>query len=406
MDDPGHPVMRATDAGSATPDLDPWAPEALADPFAAQAQMRQTCPFPFSDRQGGFRSITRYADIVKAALDTEHFKNGLRPKLARAMPPLETDPPDHTAYRRLLQPPFSPPRMRKLEDQMRAFAVTLLDPLIARGNADFAEEFSFVLRIRAFCYLLNLPESDWRRIKEWSQGAYTVYAHMPEHKARFDASNAAIYAYAHGVLAERRANPRDPAEDIVTLLAQARINDAPIADKVIVGIMRLLLTAGHESTTSTLGNCILYLGQHPEAQSALRSNPANIPTAIEEILRWDTPVMAMPRIVAQDVELAGHHFHAGEAVYLLYSSGNRDPAKFDNADSCILDRKPNSHLAFGQGIHTCMGAPLARVEIKVALEELLARTQSFALSGAAVRTIFHRRGVTSLPLTLRANVGT
>ena len=147
---------------------------------------------------------------------------------------------------------------------------------------------------------------------------------------------------------------------------------------------------------------MLYLAQHPEAQDALRANPAGIPTAIEEILRWDTPVMAMPRVVAKDVELAGHHFAVGESVYLLYSSGNRDTAKFDNADACILNRKPNPHLAFGQGIHTCMGAPLARVEIKVALEELLARTESFALDGEVVRTIFHRRGVTALPLTLKA----
>jgi cytochrome P450 len=384
------------------PDWNPWSAQALADPHAAQAEVRQRCPFPFSDQQGGFTSITRYADIVKAALDTAHFRNGLRPKLAQPMPPLETDPPEHSAYRRLLQPHFSPPRMRKLEDQMRAFAVSLLEPLLQSGRADFAAQFSFVLPIRAFCFLLNLPDADWPRIKEMSQDAYTIYAHMPEYRARFDAANAALYAYAHEVLAGRRVQPRDPAEDIVTLLAQAKINDAPIADEVIVSIMRLLLTAGHESTTSTLGNCILYLAQHPEDQARLRAEPALIPAAIEEILRWDTPVMAMPRVVAEDVELAGHSFHAGESVYLLYASGNRDPDKFENADTCQLDRKPNPHLAFGQGIHTCMGAPLARVEIKVALEELLARTESFTLDGEVVRTVFHRRGVTALPLALKA----
>ena len=121
------------------------------------------------------------------------------------------------------------------------------------------------------------------------------------------------------------------------------------------------------------------------------ANPAAIPVALEEMLRWDTPIMAMPRVVARDVAIAGHHFSAGESVYLHYSSGNRDAAKFPDAERCVLDRKPNAHLVFGQGIHTCMGAPLARMEIKVALEELLSRKERFSLDGEVVRTIFHRR---------------
>lgn len=370
----------------------------MADPYPVQSELRERCPFPFTDRLGGFTAITRYSDIVQAVHDTEHFRNGLAPKLGRPMPPLETDPPLHTVYRRLLQPFFNVPRMRKIEHQLRGFTVDLLDSLLPRGRADFAESFTFILPVRAFCFLLNLPDTDWPKIKQWSRDAYTVYAHVPEYKERFAASNAALYAYAHDLLDERRRNPLDPAEDIATLLSQSDVNGVPIDDGTIVGVIRLLLTAGHESTNSGLANCILYLASHPESQAHLRANPAAIPVAIEEMLRWDTPIMAMPRVVASDVELGGHCFKAGESVYLHYSSGNRDEQKFPNADVCVLDRKPNAHLVFGQGIHTCMGAPLARVEIKVALEELLARTGSFVLDGDVDRTIFHRRGVTSLPL--------
>lgn len=393
----GAPSSQA-DAGDRIPDWDPWSPESKADPYAVQADLRERCPFPFTDRLGGFTAITRYADIVQAVHDTQHFRNGLAPKLGRPMPPLETDPPLHTVYRRLLQPFFNVPRMRTIEHQLRAFTVDLLESLLPRGRADFAESFTFILPVRAFCFLLNLPDTDWPQIKEWSRDAYTVYAHVPEYKERFAASNAALYAYSHALLEERRRYPRDPTEDMTTLLSQSSIDGVPIDDDTIVGAIRLLLTAGHESTNSGLANCILYLALHPESQAHLRANPAAIPVAVEEMLRWDTPIMAMPRVVAKDVELGGHQFKAGESVYLHYSSGNRDAQKFPDADSCVLDRKPNAHLVFGQGIHTCMGAPLARIEIKLALEELLARTSSFALDGEVGRTIFHRRGVTSLPL--------
>ena len=135
-----------------TSDWNPWSPEAAADPHGVQAELRRRCPFPYTDQHGGFHAITRYADIAHAALDTDNFRSGLRPKFGHPMAPLETDPPEHAAYRRLLQPFFGVTRMRKLEDQMRAFAVSVLEPLIARGSADFAAEFAFVVPIRAFCW--------------------------------------------------------------------------------------------------------------------------------------------------------------------------------------------------------------------------------------------------------------
>ena len=381
-------------------DWNPWSPEATADPFAAQAELRSRCPVAYTSEKGGFWSITKYADVVEAATDVEHFKNGLRPVFALPAPPLESDPPEHTWYRKLLQPFFTPSRMKVIEGQIREFAVEILDPLIARGEADIANEFSFLLPVRAFCFLLNLPGDDWPRIREWSKDAYSVFAKIPEMRARYDASNQAIYDYARGVLAERRVSPRDPEDDLMSCLIAARYNGEPLSDDMIVGAVRLLLTAGHESTASSISNCILYLARNPEAQAELRSNPLGILTGAEEILRWESPIMGMPRVVAAEVEVGGHTFQKDDYVYLLYASANRDEEKFQNADQCILSRKPNPHMVFGWGRHTCLGAPLARVELLVALEELLGRTESFSVSGEVERTIFHRRGVLSLPLRI------
>jgi cytochrome P450 len=389
------PPRRAREA-----DWDPWSASALADPFAAQAELRRHCPIPYSDRQGGFWCLTKYADIVQAAIDTTRFKSGLRPKFPLRMPPLESDPPEHTFFRKLLQPFFATPRMRRIEEQMRAFTREILAPLLARGEADFAREFSLILPVRAFCFLANLPDRDWPAIKAWSEDAYSVYGDIPQRKSAFDAANAALYDYAASVLADRRQRPREPADDLVTALAQANWQDRPLDDQTIVGVVRLLLTAGHESTASSIGNCILYLARNEEAQRSLREEPARIPTAMEEILRWETPVMAMPRTVAEPVEINGHRFGPGDYVYLLFASGNRDGDTFADPDRCLLDRRPNPHLVFGHGIHACIGAPLARAELKVAIGELLAGTERFALAGDPQRTIFHRRGVLSLPLSV------
>ena len=167
-------------------------------------------------------------------------------------------------------------------------------------------------------------------------------------------------------------------------------------------IHHIFISAGHNSTTSALGNALLYLAQNPIAQERLRGDPALIPAAVEEILRWETPVQEMPRWAVREIEIGGRTIGAGERLALFWASANRDEAAFPNADECVLDRKPNRHVAFGQGIHTCLGAPMARMELRVALEEILARTRAFAPAGEPMRARFHRMGVTALPARLAA----
>jgi cytochrome P450 len=167
----------------------------------------------------------------------------------------------------------------------------------------------------------------------------------------------------------------------------------------------LLLNAGHETTTSGLGNSILCLAQHADAQQQLRANPGLLNSAIQEFLRYDSPVQALARHVATDTEVGGRQMAAGSPVALVWSSGNRDEEVFPNADQCILDRKPNRHIAFGYGIHRCIGADLATLELTVVLEELLSRTRLFELNAPVTRTSWPTRGVSSLPLAFRCRAG-
>jgi cytochrome P450 len=196
---------------------------------------------------------------------------------------------------------------------------------------------------------------------------------------------------------ESNSYPRLPRRAKLTGLLNAEQAGVMSADQVR-GCCVLLLNAGHETTTSGLGNSILYLAQHADAQAQLRANPELLSSAIQEFLRYDSPVQALARHLATDTEVGGRQMTAGSPIALVWSSGNRDEDVFPNADQCILDRKPNRHIAFGHGIHRCIGADLATLELSVVLEELLSRTRQFELNGPIARTSWPTRGVSSLPL--------
>jgi len=177
---------------------------------------------------------------------------------------------------------------------------------------------------------------------------------------------------------------------------RGQIDGVPVDEGLVAGMVRLLLAAGHDSTTSALGICLHHLARNPEAQAQLRANPAGIPDAIEEMLRVRAPVIQMPRVVTRDTELCGQVLKTGDRVLLAFASGNRDAEKFENADEYQLDRSPNRHLSFGTGIHVCIGNGLARQEIRVALEELLGRTQMFGLSAEPQPEFWHPNGLIRL----------
>jgi cytochrome P450 len=393
-----------------TPDWSSAGPEMQADPLGTMARLRDHAPVPYSDAgrlgRGPHWSLMTYADIVEATRAPETFRNVGAARFAHRRPPLESDPPEHGHFRRALQPFFSAARMKELETQLRADAARLLDPLLAAGGGDAARQFARPLPPRALLTLLGQPVEDWAQIKSWSEDAYLQGSPTDDERRRFEAANDGLWAYSLDVVADRQRSPRATDRDMVSALLATdvsgqiddRTDGQPLDPELIAGVIRLLLAAGHDSTTSAVGMTLHYLARTPADQDRLRADPALIPTAVEELLRFEPPVFAMPRTVARDVDLHDRHLQAGDRVFLYFASGNRDEAAFPDADRCIVDRRPNQHLTFGYGIHRCVGAPLARLELRVALEEWLRRTRAFGLDGEVTFEPWHRFGPRSLPV--------
>lgn len=369
------------------------------DPTAFFSDLRERCPVADVQERTRYWALTRHEDIVHAAMEPEVFSSAATPRLRLRSVPLESDPPQHMQIRRILQPFFMPARMKTLEAATRAVAVELLAPLVAAGGGDFGPGLCQPMPPRVLLALIGQPQTDWSQIKRWCEQAYLDRSSDPKDQEVFREADEGLYAYCRAIVADRRAAPRDPADDIPSALLAAQVDGEDLSDDLAVGALRLLVAAGHDSTTTAMSICLHHLARDPEAQARLRGEPDLIPAAIEEMLRLETPVLSMPRTVTRDVELQGRALRAGDRVRLVFASGNRDPRAFDRADECVLDRRPNRHMVFGHGIHTCIGAPLARIEIKVALEELLRRTTRFGVTGEIVREYWHPYGAHALPLS-------
>jgi cytochrome P450 len=384
------------------PDWDPQGRQAWDDPLGTWDYLRTTAPAAFSNQgrrgDGRFWSLSRFADIVAAARDTTTFVNTGGSRFATRRPPLEADPPEHTQWRRLLLPYFGPSRMQALQSASRRFTTELLDGLIAARGGDAAHDFARPLPPRVLLTFLDQPADDWAQVKTWCEDVFLQNATEPELVARFESANRGLWDYSFQLVAQRRAQPHDPGVDPVTGLLAVRADGQPLDEALVAGVVRLLIAAGHDSTTSALGICLHYLARHPDDQQRLRRNPALIPAAVEEMLRLETPVLSMPRLVAADTVLHGRQLNKGDRVMLFWASGNHDPAAFEEPEVAVLDRKPNQHLAFGYGIHKCIGAPLARLELRVALEEWLRRTEAFGLSSEVTYEPWHRFGPRTLPV--------
>jgi cytochrome P450 family 130 len=383
----------------------PFNTAVVEDPEILHAQLREKCPVAMRKSDlGPLRSgwlVTRYEDIVAVARDTETFAQGVRWPGQRR-PPLESNPPEHRQLRALLQPFFMPKALSAFEPISRRLATSMVSALVDTNGGDFAHGLARPLPPQVLLARLNQPISDWERVKECSEASFLQGSKDPGDMKTYEAANTYLWSYSHQAVADRKSSPRDPQEDIISAMSSGQIDGAPVDEALVVGTVRLLLAAGHDSTTSALGICLHYLAQNQNAQARLRANPAGIPDAVEEILRVQAPVIQMPRVVTRDTELGGQALKKGDRVLLAFASGNRDSQKFENPAEYQLDRSPNRHLSFGSGIHVCIGNGLARQEIKVALEELLARTQTFGLSTEPQREFWHPYGLTSLMIRTEA----
>jgi len=386
-------------------DFDALAPESFDSPYVLYSRLRSSCPVAHSNTWGGFWALVRYDDVRRAASDSNRFITSVQnvvPKVAFTgrRPPLHLDPPAHTPYRKALNPLLSNDAVARLEAPIRRIASHLIEGLLSRSRADICADFSSHLTIRVFAHWMNLEPDLAERLSEIGRSYNVAVQSAQDEQVRL--TSLELYDIARQLLEDRRVNPRDASLDPVSALLAARDNGQPLPTEMLIGAVRQVLVVGIIAPTIVIGSMVVHLCRHPDLQAELRTNPTLWPAAIEEFLRLYTPYRGFARTVTEPVELHGRTIRPREPVALVYASANRDEAVFPHADTFILNR-PNitEHLAFGRGPHHCVGAALARLQLRVAMEELLSKTDSIELAGEIRCTRMPEIGALSVPVVLR-----
>jgi cytochrome P450 len=383
-----------------------------ADEYAAAApeiwdDLRQRCPVAHTNRFGGAWLPTRHADVSAIAHDTEHFSSrgvivsDFKPTVPAPVgfaPPITSDPPFHEFARRLLLPAFSPKAIAPLEPITREFCAGLMDQVVEAGpSADAAVDYAQHIPVRVIAHLLGVPAEDGDRFRRFIHRILE----KPGQAGPVDEEDLAI-TYLERVIEDHRVHPRD---DLIGYLLDLRVDGEPIHEDHLLGTVALTLIAGIDTTWSAIGASLWHLAQHPDDRRRLREDPELMTFAVEEFLRFYAPV-TMARIVAKDTEIGGCPVKEGDWVLLPFPAANRDPEAFELADEFVIDRRRNRHAAFGLGIHRCLGSNLARMELRVAIEEWLRRVPEFELADpASVRwSTGQVRGPRELPVRLLQTV--
>jgi cytochrome P450 len=347
--------------------------------------------------------LSRYEDVLWALRHPEIFSSEMEIQMnlgtERPMIPQQIDPPAQTKYRKILDPRFSRKRMAEIEPDVRRHARELIDRTYDAGGCQFGEAFAVPLPCHAFLSLMGLPQSElghFLGIKDDIIRPHMKTMDLDEMTKLREAAGKGIYTYFGDVIRERRAKP---GSDLVSYLCEAAIDGEKLSDNEILDICFLMILAGLDTVTATLGCSIAYLASNPEHREQLVRDPALIPNAVEELLRWETPVTAVPRVVKQDTEVRGVAIKAGELATLLLGASNVDDAEFEDADRVDFERARNRHIAFGSGPHRCLGSHLARLELEIALEEWHRRIPAYGIApGELPRYSAGIREVQHLPL--------
>jgi cytochrome P450 len=383
--------------------FNPYSYEFHDDPFPVYRQLRDEAP-SYHDDELGFWALSRYDDVVRGLHDPDTFcsRFGITLEADNPLPMmLTTDPPDHTALRRLVSRAFTPRRVADLEPAIRTLSRDYLDALGDRPSVDLIADYAALLPMDVISKLLGVPDGDQRQLREWSDALlHREEGDMDVTPAGIDAAYQ-LYKYFSAFVAERRADPGD--DDLAAALVAAESTGERLTDDQVVGFLFLLIIAGNETTTKLLGNCLLALQRFPGERAKVLADPARIPDAVEEILRFETSTQLMARTLTRDVELHDRTMPEGDKVLLLLGSGNRDERVWDRPDVYDIDRSwPTHHLAFGHGIHVCLGAALARLEMRVSLEEFLVRHPRFEIDEGALERMHsgNVRGYSRMPIRL------
>jgi cytochrome P450 len=382
--------------------FDPFAPEFHEDPYPTWTAIRESGEL-VRDAIGIY-VVTRYEDVWSLLRDrrvgrdlpyeltkivlgdgaaTERFvTNNL----------MNYEGPEHLRQRRLMSKPFTPARIRDLEDSTEAIVKELLDAV--DDEFDVAEQFSAILPVLVICDLLGLPREDRVRVKPWAT-TLTQSARTPEAQAAADEAFQNFHDYFEELLREKRHHP----DGLLAALAAVEDEGSRLSHDELIENATLLFFAGHETTTNLIGNGVVALIDNPRELARLHRDPTLIPSAVEEMLRYDPPVQTMPRITHEAIDLSIGAIKAGRVMTLSFAAANRDPRAFRDPDTFDVGRTDNHHVGFGNGTHFCLGAHLARLETRLAFEELLRRSATFEIAGDYVRKpVGGLRGFNSLPV--------
>jgi hypothetical protein len=390
-------------------DFDHTDSEWVSDPYPIWDELRRTCPVAHSDRYGGTWLPVRHEDIAAVAYDTEHFTSRSvvvsevrpgpddPPAPMGLAPPITSDPPFHALARRLLLPAFSPKAIANLEQLTRDLCRELLDATAGNAQLDAAVDYARHIPLQVIIGMLGFPQADADIFRRFIRMVLEDVDQSEEERQQVIVGGE-IDEYIDAQIAEHQKDPRD---DLTTFLLEAELDGNKLEPEHVRGTMILLMIAGIDTTWSAIGASIWHLAQHPDDLRRMVGEPGLMPSAVEELLRAYAPV-TMARLVARDFELRGCPMKEGDWLLLPFPSANRDPEMFPDADAVILDRAENRHAAFGLGIHRCIGSNLARMELRVALEEWLARYPAFELVDPALVTwsAGQVRGPRALPVRI------
>lgn len=397
--------------------FNPFSPSWRRDPYPYYRRLRETAPY-YRSPLLGVTVLTRYDDVLSVLRDPRFSVRRSESRVFKRMNPfgelspefqsmiernlLMLDPPDHTRLRGLVAKAFTPRVVERLRPRIEALVEELLDRVAADGEMELVRDFAEPLPVIVIAELLGLPREDRADFKRWADelavlvDPVAIVGGFGRVQEAFDE----LCAYLRATFAARRAAPRD---DLISALVAAEERGDALTESELISTLILILGAGHETTTNLLGNAVLALLRHPGERKRLQDDPSLGESAVEEFLRYDSPVQGTDRMAKEDLQLGDARVAKGEFAVLLLGAANRDPGRFAEPDRLDLGRRDNPHLAFGQGLHFCLGATLARLEAQIAIAALLRRFPDFDGEHApALRRSATLRGPVSLPLVTRA----
>lgn len=389
--------------------LDFASPEFRRNPFPVYEQLRAHAPLLRHPDAGAYL-LFDYASVREALTDQERFSSSMF-RAGRGNPDwvIFQDPPRHGRFRALISKAFTPSAVAGLEPRIRELSRMLMDPLLERGTMDLVAEYATPLPMMVIAEMIGIPAAEWARFRRWSDGllrlSYTLSAGAAAEAAVADyaAVKTEMDPYVHEVVESRRRAPQD---DLLSRLIQAEVDGERLTEQEIGGFLELLIVAGQETTANLIANAVICFAEAPEQAARLGARPELLPSAIEEVLRFRSPVQWAFRATTCDVTMHGVTIRAGQLVLPVIGSANRDAQQFPDADGFDIGRNPNPHIAFGQGMHFCVGAPLARLEARVALTDLFGRLRDLRLAAGnswEPRAALNVHGPASLPVQFEAD---